>query len=45
MRRPARRKRALPRTIRERILIKPNEFADGPEFSGVAGLTQKQTKE
>jgi hypothetical protein len=36
MRRPARCKRALPKT---------NEFADGPERFGVAGVTQKQTKE
>jgi hypothetical protein len=45
MRRPARCKRALPKAMREPASIKQNEFAEGPELFGVAGLTQKQTKE
>jgi len=33
IRRPARCKRALPKTMREPASIKSNEFADGPKFS------------
>jgi hypothetical protein len=35
----------IPKTTREPALIKSNEFVDGPERFGVAGVTQKQTKE
>jgi hypothetical protein len=31
--------------IREGVSIKTNKFADGPERFGVAGVTQKPTKE
>jgi chaperonin GroES len=42
MRRPARCKRALPRTIREGVSTRSNEIAGGAEGFGVAGLTTNQ---
>jgi chaperonin GroES len=42
MRRPARCKRALPRTIREGVSTRSNEIAGGAEGFGVTGLTTNQ---